>query len=64
MKITVPKGIPIVVHNADEMEVLLEQRFRLRIDRIDLDVPLREDSKELGIVRKVIQATVFPEKGK
>ena len=64
MKITVPKGIPIVVHNADEMEVLLEQRFRLRIDRIDLDVPLREDSKELGIVRKVIQATVLPGKGK
>ena len=62
MKITVPKGTPIVVHNAEEMEILLKQGFQLRIDRIDLNVPLCKDGKEQGIVRKVIQATVLPEK--
>ncbi len=62
MKITVPKGTPIVVHNAEEMELLLKQGFRWRIDRIDPDVRLHEYDKEQGIVCKVIQARSFWER--
>ena len=52
MKITVPKGTSIVVHNAEEMALLLKQGFQWRIDRIDLNVPLHEYDKEQGIVAR------------
>ena len=59
LKITVPKGTQIIVCNSYEMEVLLPQGFGLRIDRIDLEVPVREGGKERHIIKKVIQATVI-----
>ena len=52
MKITVPKGTPIVVHNAEEMKLLLKQGFRWQTDRIDPDVPLHKYDKEQGIVAR------------
>ena len=60
LRITIPKGTPTIVCNSYEMEVLLPQGFGLRIDRIDLEVPVREGGKECHIIKKVIQATVIP----
>ena len=59
LKITIPKGTQIIVCNSYEMEVLLPQGFGLQIDRIELEVPVREGGKECHIIKKVIQATVI-----
>ena len=60
MKITVPEGIEILMYNLNEMEVLLKHGHRLRIDRIDLDVPLIVKGEKPTIICKMVQATALP----
>ena len=60
MKITVPKGIKILMYNLNEMEVLLKHGFWLRIDRIDIDIPLIVEGKKPTIICKMVQATALP----
>ena len=60
MKITVPEGIEILMYNPNEMEVLLKHGHRLRIDRIDPDVPLIVKGEKPTIICKMVQATALP----
>ena len=60
MKITIPERTQIIVYNRAEMEVLIRQGFDLRIDRIDLDVPVYKRDRIIYGLKKVIQATVLP----
>ncbi len=60
MKITIHEGVPIIVHNRVEMEVLIRHGYRQRIDRIDFDVPVWEQGQVSHRLEKVIQATIKP----